>query len=155
MSGNKFYQDLANEIEKFLNTVIESDRFSGVIGLIDLFCLYNRARGTDLVSPKDLNIACVSIDRRSQKYMLKTYTASGIKCMQLKSFNEDAYYKKLADKLTETPGMTADKLASSLKINVAVMREQIQQALLKGHICIDESNEGLRYHPNLIMGWKF
>ena len=54
ISGKQFYQELSSEIEKFLNTVIESDRFSGVIGLIDLFCLYNRARGTDLVSPQDL-----------------------------------------------------------------------------------------------------
>jgi len=126
-----------------------------VIGLIDLFCLYNRARGTDLISPKDLNIACVSLDRKHAKYMLKTYTQSGIKCIQLKSFNEEAYYEKLAQKLTETPGMTADRLATSMKINVAVMREQITQALIKGHICIDESNEGIRYHPNLIKTWKF
>ena len=81
ISGKQYFQDLAKEIEKFLNTVIESERFSGVIGLIDLFCLYNRARGTDLVSPQDLNIACVSLNQFSQKYMLKTYTKSGIKCI--------------------------------------------------------------------------
>jgi ESCRT-II complex subunit VPS36 len=62
ISGKKFYNDLATEIEKFLNSVIESDRFSGVIGLTDLFCLYNRARGTDLVSPQDLNIACHNLN---------------------------------------------------------------------------------------------
>jgi len=83
ISGKKFYQDLAKEIGTFLDTVIESERFSGVIGLVDLFCLYNRARGTDLVSPKDLNIACVCLDQFSQKYMLKTYIRSGVKCIQL------------------------------------------------------------------------
>lgn len=62
ISGKKFYQDLAREIEKFLDKVINSDRFSGVIGLIDLFCLYNRARGTDLVSPEDMNIACAAMN---------------------------------------------------------------------------------------------
>lgn len=61
ISGKQFYKDLAREIEKFLDKVIESDRFSGVIGLIDLYCLYNRARGTDLVSPQDINIACSNL----------------------------------------------------------------------------------------------
>ena len=58
MSGKKFYKDLAVEVERFLDKAINSDRFSGVMGLVDLFCLYNRARGTDLVSPEDMNIAC-------------------------------------------------------------------------------------------------
>jgi len=50
--------------------------------------------------------------------------------------------------------MTADKVAAALKINVVVMREQIQQALELGFICSDESHEGMRYHPNLIINWS-
>jgi hypothetical protein len=57
--------------------------------------------------------------------MLKKYTKSGIKCIQLRSFNENAYFQKLADILTEQPGLTADKLATHLKINAVVMKEQI------------------------------
>jgi ESCRT-II complex subunit VPS36 len=99
ISGKKFYVDLAQEIEKFLNNVIESERFSGVIGLVDLYCLYNRARGTDLVSPGDLNIACIGLSEFSNKYMLKTYKKTGIKCIQLRSFNEKAYFERIADHL--------------------------------------------------------
>tara|TARA_B110000285_G_C14776243_1_gene446355 strand:- start:293 stop:580 length:288 start_codon:yes stop_codon:yes gene_type:complete len=79
ISGKKFYQDLAREIEKFLDKVISSDRFNGVIGLIDLFCLYNRARGTDLISPEDMNVACAAMNDFSSKYMVKAYKKSGIK----------------------------------------------------------------------------
>jgi ESCRT-II complex subunit VPS36 len=71
--------DLATEVERFLDKVITQDRFSGVMGLVDLFCMYNRARGTDLVSPEDMNIACASIDNNSSNYCLKTYDKSGIK----------------------------------------------------------------------------
>ena len=123
ISGKKFYQDLAREIELFLDKVINSERFSGVIGLVDLYCLYNRARGTDLVSPEDLNIACAALNDTSQKYMLKTYTKSGIKTIQLRSFNEKTYFEKLSKVLSEQPGLTCDKLSSFLKINVNVMRE--------------------------------
>jgi len=45
--------------------------------------------------------------------------------------------------------MTADKLATHFKINVGVMKEHIQEAEMKGFICIDESHEGLRYFSNL------
>ena len=56
-SGKKnFHVALAQEIESFLATII--DKFGGVVGLIDLYCMYNRARGTDLISPDDLSIAC-------------------------------------------------------------------------------------------------
>jgi ESCRT-II complex subunit VPS36 len=47
--------------------------------MIDLFCLYNRARGTDLISPEDINIACMALNDFSNKYMIKKYTKSGIK----------------------------------------------------------------------------
>jgi ESCRT-II complex subunit VPS36 len=56
---------LAKELEVFLDKVISSERFSGVIGLIDLYCLYNRARGTDLISPKDIDLACGIINETS------------------------------------------------------------------------------------------
>lgn len=83
--------------------------------------------------------------------MLKTYSKSGIRTIQLKSFNEASYYEKLAAVLTENPGLTSDRLSSLLKVNVLVMKEQIQQAEMLGYICVDESNEGVRYHPNLIL----
>lgn len=81
ISGKKYYHDLAREIEQFLDKVISMDKFSGVMGLIDLFCLYNRARGTNLISPEDVNIACVNIHSNSPKYMLKEYKGSGIKAI--------------------------------------------------------------------------
>mmetsp|Transcript_5543 Transcript_5543/g.9468 ORF Transcript_5543/g.9468 Transcript_5543/m.9468 type:complete len:98 (-) Transcript_5543:511-804(-) len=73
VSGKKYYQDLAAEVEAYLDKVIGLEKFSGVIGLLDLFCMYNRARGTDLVSPEDLNLACVAIDQKSARFMLKEY----------------------------------------------------------------------------------
>ena len=148
MSGKKFYQDLAREIEKFLDHVIQSDKFSGVMGLIDLFCLYNRARGTDLVSPEDVKIACETIHASSTKYCIKFYQKSGLRTIQLKSFNETAYFQKLALLLADHPGMTADKLATHLKINLAIIKEHIAAAEQAGFICVDESDEGLRYHSN-------
>lgn len=73
IAGKNFHAQLASEIEKFLETVI--DKFGGVIGLVDLYCMYNRARGTDLISPEDLNIACIKLNQTSTKFMLKAYSS--------------------------------------------------------------------------------
>ena len=88
-SGKMYHTALANEVEKFLVTVIE--KFGGVVGLIDLYCMYNRARGTDLISPDDLMIACKKLNETSTRFMLKSYP-SGVVTIQRKDFNEDAYY---------------------------------------------------------------
>ena len=47
-------------MEKFASDVI--DKFGGVLALVDLYCLYNRARGTDLISPDDLLISCEKLN---------------------------------------------------------------------------------------------
>ena len=79
IAGKNYHSELAIELEKFLETVV--DRFGGVIGMVDLYCLYNRARGTDLISPEDLNVACSRLNSNSQKFMLKVYR-SGVKTIQ-------------------------------------------------------------------------
>ena len=56
LSGKNYHSELAKEIEKFAFGVL--DKFGGVLALVDLYCMYNRARGTDLISPEDLLIAC-------------------------------------------------------------------------------------------------
>ena len=79
ISGKNYHSELALELEKFLESVV--DKFGGVIGLVDLYCMYNRARGTDLISPEDLNVACSKLSATSQKFMLKIYR-SGVKTIQ-------------------------------------------------------------------------
>ena len=76
LAGKNYHQQLANELAKFLDTVI--DQAGGVIGLVDLYCMYNRARGTDMISPEDLHIAAVKLNLSGGKFMLKQY-ASGLK----------------------------------------------------------------------------
>ena len=71
LSGKNYYQELAREVEKFLISVLE--KFGGVLALVDIYCMYNRARGTDLISPEDLLIACEKLNQISDKVLLKTY----------------------------------------------------------------------------------
>lgn len=81
--------ELAKEIEKFSANVL--DKFGGVLALVDIYCMYNRARGTDLISPEDLLIACEKLNYISEKVILRSFT-SGVKVLQLsKTFYYQTY----------------------------------------------------------------
>ena len=145
-SGKMYHQALAQEIEKFLNTII--DKFGGVVGLVDLYCMYNRARGTDLISPDDLSIACQKMHQSSTRFMMKTYP-SGVVTVQSKMFNEAAYYQRLAQTIqASNGGMSANKLAEKMNVNVILMKEHLQAAEANGAVCTDESVEGIQYYEN-------
>jgi len=136
-----------------LNTII--DKFGGVVGLIDLYCMYNRARGTDLISPDDLNIACKKLHQSSQRFMMKTYP-SGVVTVQSKMFNEAAYYQRLAETIrASNGGMSANKLAERMNVNVILMKEHLQAAEEKGAVCADESYEGIQYYENRFASYTF
>jgi len=58
------------------------DKFGGVLALLDLYCMYNRARGIDYISPEDLLIACEKLNSMSEsKVILRTFP-SGVKVVQ-------------------------------------------------------------------------
>ena len=55
------------------------DKFGGVIALVDLYYMYNRARGIDLISPEDLIISCEKVNQLKEgRFILRTFT-SGVK----------------------------------------------------------------------------
>ena len=139
---------MSEEVEKFISSAI--DKFGGVVGLIDLYCMYNRARGTDLISPDDLLIACKKMAQSSTRFMLKTYP-SGVVTVQSKMFNEDAYYERIAETIQASQGgMSVSKIAETMKVNVTLMKEHLLAAETKGTICRDESYEGVQYYENRI-----
>ena len=66
-------------------------------------------------------------------------------------FNEDTYYRKMAEVLAEHPGLTSLRLAEHMCVNEILVKEHIAQAELRGFVCVDHSHEGTRYHDNKIM----
>jgi ESCRT-II complex subunit VPS36 len=80
LAGKNYFLDLAKEVEKFTASIL--DKFGGVLALVDLYCMYNRARGTDMISPEDLMIACDKLTSMpDSKVTLRTFQ-SGVKVVQ-------------------------------------------------------------------------
>jgi ESCRT-II complex subunit VPS36 len=55
-AGARYHQELARQLADFLAGPLA--KAGGVMMLPDVYCLFNRARGTELVSPDDLLQAC-------------------------------------------------------------------------------------------------
>ncbi len=50
--GARYHIELSRQLADFLATPLS--RCGGLLSLPDVYCLFNRARGTELVSPDDL-----------------------------------------------------------------------------------------------------
>jgi ESCRT-II complex subunit VPS36 len=57
------------------------EKVGGVMTLLDVYCLYNRARGTDLISPEDIYIACTKFAQLGLRLALKEFE-SGVKVIE-------------------------------------------------------------------------
>ncbi|KZV54428.1 vacuolar protein sorting-associated protein 36-like [Dorcoceras hygrometricum] len=55
-AGALYHQQLSRQLADFVKKPLE--RAGGMMNLIDIYCLFNRARGTELISPDDLLQAC-------------------------------------------------------------------------------------------------
>lgn len=51
-AGSAYYQQLARQLAEFLEA--HMPRNGGIMTLSDIYCLFNRARGVELVSPDDV-----------------------------------------------------------------------------------------------------
>ena len=70
------------------------ERAGGILTLTDIYCLYNRARGTELVSPEDLVDACELLHTLKLGMHVRSFS-SGVKVVQLDSHREEAVSDKI------------------------------------------------------------
>ncbi|KAJ6340605.1 hypothetical protein OIU77_008378 [Salix suchowensis] len=79
------------ELADFVRIPLE--KAGGMINLIDIYCLFNRARGTELISPEDLLQACSLWEKFDVPVMLRKFD-SGVKVIQNKSHSDEENRKE-------------------------------------------------------------
>jgi ESCRT-II complex subunit VPS36 len=93
-AGRMYHQQLARQITDILLQQNRLVRLGGMITLTDLYCLLNKARGTELVSPDDLLKAASLTNSLHLGLQLHTFD-SGVKVLKLNNYNE----KELSEKI--------------------------------------------------------
>ncbi|CAN6464502.1 unnamed protein product [Victoria cruziana] len=149
-AGALYHQQLSRQLADFIKGHLE--RSGGMIALIDAYCLFNRARGTELISPEDMLQACAIWEKYDVPVMLRKFD-SGVKVIQSKTHSDDEVFSRI-ESLVVRPdalrlGISASDAARTLGIAPALAKEHLLAAETRGLLCRDASHEGLRFYVNL------
>uniref|UniRef100_A0A8C5DTG8 Vacuolar protein-sorting-associated protein 36 n=1 Tax=Gouania willdenowi TaxID=441366 RepID=A0A8C5DTG8_GOUWI len=102
----------------------------------------------ELLSPEDLVNACKMFESLKLPLRLRVFD-SGVMVVQLQSHSEEEMIASALDSVTDKGSLTAEEFAKLLGLSVLLSKERLLLAEKMGHLCRDDSVEGLRFYPNL------
>lgn len=144
-SGTHYHMQLAREISDAMVPALHKQE--GIILLTDVYCMLNRARGLELLSPEDLMNACGMFESMKLPVRMKTYE-SGVSVIQLESHSEEKMVSQTISLVEDSESLSAQQLANLLQISVFLAKERLLMGEKIGKLCRDESIEGLRFYMN-------
>uniref|UniRef100_A0A8C1KQD7 Vacuolar protein-sorting-associated protein 36 n=1 Tax=Cyprinus carpio TaxID=7962 RepID=A0A8C1KQD7_CYPCA len=145
-SGTQYHIQLARQLGDILQAPLEER--GGMMALTEVYCLVNRARGMELLSPEDLVNACKMFESLKLPLRLRVFD-SGVMVVQLQSHSEEEMIASALDNVSDKGSLTAEEFAKLLGLSVLLSKERLLLAEKVGHLCRDDSVEGLRFYPNL------
>lgn len=144
-SNTEYFQRLGNQIcEVLLDPITEC---GGMMSLADVYCRINRARGLELISPEDLLNACQTL---RGPIKLRRFP-SGAMVLQLESHDDQIVAEETAEEVEKSKCIDVEELARVLGISLLLAQERLSTAERFGKICRDESIEGIKFYPNLLL----
>jgi ESCRT-II complex subunit VPS36 len=157
-AGSLYHQELARQLAQFLTGGGKNSGKTtggmlaargGMMTLHDTFCLFNRARGTALISPEDLLDACKVLESLQLGMRLRRFP-SGVSVVEAQDFSEQQVSERLrALAEGEADGsLTALDVATHLRVSLTLAQEFLRTAEARGQLCRDESVQGTLFWPN-------
>jgi len=144
-----YFSELARQLAGFLKKPLHDA--GGMLQLISIYGLYNRARGTDLISPDDLLTSCKLLNKLNLKMTLRKLK-SGVLVVRLDSHSEKEVCKRLLKYVKSETFVSAATLALKWRVSVVIAKEYLEVAEQKGVLCRDVSQEGVRFWANRFLG---
>ncbi|XP_078485989.1 vacuolar protein-sorting-associated protein 36-like [Ciona intestinalis] len=145
-SGTHYHQQLAHEVSKSLAPQI--DKAGGMILLTDAYCRINRARGMELLSPEDLLNACRMLTHLNLSIKLRQFD-TGVMVLQSDTHSDEKVTQQTTQLVTDSTSLSSEELASIVDISVLLAKERLLLSETSGLLCRDDSDQGLRFFPNL------
>lgn len=155
MSSTSHLQDNDSQ-QLFKKLKIKSAESGNFLLLSDVFCVVNRIKGIDLISPEDtLKFVNNLAIRNSKNCKLINYD-SGAMALEFvdsggNSINSfESYFEKCL-RIEDYEYLTAELLNANFKVPILVATERLKQAQKEGYLCSDYSMQGTRYFRNLFV----
>jgi ESCRT-II complex subunit VPS36 len=149
-AGNSFTRELARQLGDFAFRLLERRKLP-LLPLADVYCLYNRARGTNLVSPEDLFRAASLMSNLSMPVEL-CKLPSGLLIVQSRGQTDEIIMQTVKSLIVDELDCV-DALAVSRKANMAlpIAILYLEKSEEAGILCRDDSPSGVKYYLNLIL----
>ena len=172
-AGEKYHEDLARQLQDFLLDPAKGEPLTkahGVMTLTDVYCLYNAARGIEMVSPLDLKKACGTFGRIGSPLRVRSLKSGGqsptpatarvsrftelcvvaVAVVESNSASDAEVDKRLTGTVdgAQSGNVSADELANLSGMSLYIAKEQLEGAEARGVLARDESIRGVRYWKN-------
>lgn len=130
---------------------------TGIMTLTDVYCLFNRARGTNLISPEDLREACALLGGLNVGLSQRTFP-SGVIVVQLDALalvddGGSGGSSSSRQRLLDLCPTTALEASHVLRLSPLLASEQLEEAERLGWVCRDATLESVRFYPNRFDEW--
>ena len=158
-AGALYHRQLSRQLADWLPAALA--RAGGILALPDVFCLFNRARGAELVSPEDVLKACQLWQSLGITNVQFRRFDSGVLVAHAADRSDDEVCAALAEALTNEPAdpssaanektrarMDAFAASEALGVPPAIAREYLAMAEGHGILCRDEGPETTWFYPN-------
>ncbi|KAK4704021.1 ESCRT-II complex subunit VPS36, partial [Phenoliferia sp. Uapishka_3] len=167
-----YHAELAKELATILRRK-DGVLKDGLVGLDEVWCVWNRARGVALVSPKDLRLTAPFLSTSTPRIFLRTFSKSGLTVLHTSRFTRSAFLSRLLDTLdlrralaesfitafdverssAEREGITTLELAQSEGVALNLAKEMVEELEIEGGEIVrdDQGGEGIRWFRNHIV----
>ncbi|CAH0477142.1 unnamed protein product [Peronospora belbahrii] len=146
-SGAAYYEQLARQLTEYLSD--HMPRNGGIMTLSDIYCMFNRARGVELVSPDDLYHAALLQKKLKLGYSMRKFPG-GLIVLQTDSHREDIVAERLAKMAQKSSSgyITSTDVSVEMHTSIPLAWEYLKVAEDLGKLCRDETFEGTNFYPN-------
>lgn len=148
IAGKNYIQQLSREICDFIKEPIQCN--GGILPVLDAYCIYNRARGGDLISPSEMSQACEMFENLQLPLRVKVL-ASGTKALQLGGHAVEELMQEIIKKINESGHLSAKEASDLFSINRNIALECLLMAENAGMLCRDQGLQGLHFYSNLFL----
>ena len=151
--ASSFHLQLARQLSDFI-AAHPRFRSAQMLTLTDVYCLYNRARGTDLISPADCLKACQLMGAAGAGGSLAMHKLdSGLLVLCRPGLVERGVEDVLRVVMDSGEGVSLLALSAALGLSVLLLEERCRLAERNGKLVRDESVEGIKWFDNRFDNW--
>lgn len=160
-AGSVYMNELSRQLADFVIGMLGRPDSGGIAQLTDVYCAFNRARGTELVTAEDLLKACQTFDRLGLPLKLARFSSGVLVIQRLEEDGSRANTKRISDLIAERERrmsgsgsgakwcfVSAASVATALRVSIVVAQAELEAAERKKVVVRDAHVEGVCWYLN-------